>query len=124
MYLVKVAELKMKALLVDDNPIALTMLSNALQNAGYETVVAGSGIEALERIPTAIALAREKHDVVLVDLHPWAGAVAAQPGLTPDASLPEIFFRASQTSTPILLGQPDAVTTAQVRELGKIMMQE
>ncbi|MBN1583192.1 MAG: response regulator [Anaerolineae bacterium] len=189
----------MKAFLVDDNPIALTMLSNALQDAGYETVVSDNGIEALERIPierpdviildvmmpemngfetaqrlrerpataripillltardqvedrikgfdsgaddyvikpitppeliarvrslvrraaiyastewlargrmvaflgvkggvgtttlavnTAIALAQQEHDVVLVDLHPWSGAVAVQLGLAPQASL-------------------------------------
>ncbi|MBN1935787.1 MAG: response regulator [Anaerolineae bacterium] len=52
----------MKVFLVDDNPVALTMLSHALNNAGYETSTATSGLEALKQIPA------ERPDVVILDI--------------------------------------------------------
>ena len=207
----------MKAFIVDDNPVALAMLSNVLQDAGYDTVSADNGIEALERIPaeqpdviildvmmprmsgfetaqrlrecpqtahtpillltargqvedrirgfdsgaddyvvkpvtpselvarvrslvrrarfyaaatspsqgalvtflgakggvgtttcavnTAIALAQQERDVVLVDLHPWSGAVAMQLGLNPQASLATLADQSVNSLTQDVLAQ-------------------
>lgn len=52
----------MKVFLVDDNPVVLTMLSHALNNAGYETASATSGIEALVQIPI------ERPDAIILDI--------------------------------------------------------
>lgn len=52
----------MKVFLIDDNPVALTMLSHALNKAGYETLTSNNGIEALIRIPV------ERPDAIVLDV--------------------------------------------------------
>jgi len=52
----------MKVFLVDDNPVGLRLLGQALNKAGYEIAVARNGIEALEKIPA------EQPDIVVMDV--------------------------------------------------------
>ncbi len=52
----------MKVFLVDDSPVAQKMLCHAFGQAGYETLVAGNGREALARIP------QENPDAVILDV--------------------------------------------------------
>jgi CheY-like chemotaxis protein len=52
----------MKVFLIDDNPVALKMLSYTVSKAGYQVAVAQSGVEALEKIPL------ERPDVIVMDV--------------------------------------------------------
>ena len=76
----------MKAFLVDDNPVALTMLSNALQAGGYETVTCDSGTEALERIPIErpleIERANQLHPTLALHIPARSYRLALWPALT------------------------------------------
>lgn len=54
---------KRRVLVVDDEPMALTLQQELLGNAGYEVVTAGSGFEALD-----LLVRGERFDVVLLDL--------------------------------------------------------
>jgi len=51
----------MKVLIVDDDKMNILILEESLQDAGYETVAAEDGLEALE------ALKKEKIKVILLD---------------------------------------------------------
>jgi diguanylate cyclase len=51
-----------KILVVDDDPFIRSLLSAWLQEAGYETVTASDGQQALEQV------VREKPDILLLDL--------------------------------------------------------
>jgi CheY-like chemotaxis protein len=54
---------KRRVLVVDDEPMALTLQEELLSNAGYEVVTAGSGFEALDLLVHGV-----QFDVVLLDL--------------------------------------------------------
>ncbi len=51
-----------KILIVDDDPVVVKYLENVLGDNGYETVTAGGGIEALEKVKS------EKPDMITLDL--------------------------------------------------------
>ncbi|MFL6594110.1 MAG: response regulator [Chthoniobacterales bacterium] len=54
---------KRRVLVVDDEPMALTLQQELLTNAGYEVVTAGSGFEALDLLVHGL-----RFDIVLLDL--------------------------------------------------------
>ena len=53
----------MNVLLVDDNPIITTMVSEFLKEKGIDSVVTNDPRDGLERIK------KEKYDLVLLDIH-------------------------------------------------------
>jgi CheY-like chemotaxis protein/MinD-like ATPase involved in chromosome partitioning or flagellar assembly len=52
----------MKVFLVDDNPVGLKLMAQALHKAGYEIAVARNGIEAVARV------AGEQPDIIVMDV--------------------------------------------------------
>jgi CheY-like chemotaxis protein len=51
-----------KILIIDDDPIVVRYLETLFQGKGYETIIAGDGIEAYEKVKA------EKPDLITLDL--------------------------------------------------------
>jgi CheY-like chemotaxis protein len=54
--------MKIKALVVEDDPVTLTMISRALEGKGFEVITASNGAEAFE------LAGKEKPEIVISDM--------------------------------------------------------
>ncbi len=88
-----------KILVVDDDPAIAEMLTMVLQREGFDTVVVGDGLEAVE------AASRENPDLILLDLMlPGMGGVDVCRNVREESSVPIIMLTAKTDTVDVVLG--------------------
>ncbi len=88
-----------KVLIVDDEPDALELVKLVLESAGFETTLAMSGIEALDKIDAS------KPDLVLLDI------------MMPDMDGWDVFRKIKEKNPEI----PVAILTAKAQNIDKLL---
>ena len=88
-----------KILVVDDDPAIAEMLTMVLQREGFDTVVVGDGLEAVE------AASREHPDLILLDLMlPGMGGVDVCRNVREENAVPIIMLTAKTDTVDVVLG--------------------
>lgn len=88
-----------KILVVDDDPAIAEMLTMVLEREGFETVVVGDGIEAVN------AAQRENPDLMLLDLMlPGMGGVDVCRTVRETSAMPIIMLTAKTDTVDVVLG--------------------
>ena len=88
-----------KILVVDDDPAIAEMLTMVLHREGFDTVVVGDGLEAVE------AASRENPDLILLDLMlPGMGGVDVCRSVREESSVPIIMLTAKTDTVDVVLG--------------------
>jgi two-component system response regulator VicR len=88
-----------KVLIVDDEPDTLELVKLVLESGGFETVLAGSGKEALDKLETSIP------DLVLLDI------------MMPDMDGWEVFRKIKEKNSKI----PIAILTAKAQNFDRLL---
>ncbi len=88
-----------KVLIVDDEPDALELVKLVLESAGFETTLAMSGMEALDKIDAS------KPDLVLLDI------------MMPDMDGWDVFRKIKEKNPEI----PVAILTAKAQNIDKLL---
>ena len=103
-----------KILVVDDDPAIAEMLTMVLQREGFDTVVVGDGLEAVE------AASREHPDLILLDLMlPGMGGVDVCRNVREESAVPIIMLTAKTDTVDVVLGLESGADDYVTKQIGR-----